>query len=165
MAFIEIFCRLLEDLIKNPQKLLSSIIQNKNSRRTRRVKLYYLRILIFDSCIWKAVLTERHWVSLEAAKVVDKKKWGTPSWHFLLFLYAIRKEIRNRSSILCQIFKEFGKLHETFTNKSKHQLIDFKIYSAKNSLQLYVSYHQPTLPYILRLIMLFIISGCGIRNS
>ena len=38
MAFIEIFCRLLADLIKNPQKLLSSVIQNKNTRRTRRVE-------------------------------------------------------------------------------------------------------------------------------
>lgn len=169
MAFIEIFCRLLTDLIKNPQKLLSSIIQNKNSRRTRRVKLYYLRILIFDfwllylkSCVnWKALgvvgsskscRQEKMRYTILAFLIVSLCNTEGDSEPLVNFVSDIQRIREIARDFYEQIQTPVDRLQNLFREKFAPTLCKF-------------IYNQPALPYNLRLIMLFIISGCGIRNS
>ena len=169
MAFIEIFCRLLTDLIKNPQKLLSSIIQNKNSRRTRRVKLYYLRILIFDfwllylkSCVnWKALgvvgsskscRQEKMRYTILAFLIVSLCNTEGDSEPLVNFVSDIQRIREIALDFYEQIQTPVDRLQNLFREKFAPTLCKF-------------IYNQPALPYNLRLIMLFIISGCGIRNS
>ena len=169
MAFIEIFCRLLADLIKNPQKLLSSIIQNKNSRRTRRVKLYYLRILIFDfwllylkSCVnWKALgvvgsskscRQEKMRYTILAFLIVSLCNTEGDSEPLVNFVSDIQRIREIARDFYEQIQTPVDRLQNLFREKFAPTLCKF-------------IYNQPALPYNLRLIMLFIISGCGIRNS
>ena len=167
MAFIEIFCRLLADLIKNPQKLLSSIIQNKIKRRTRRSEALLSQnfdfwLLYLKSCVnWKALgvvgsskscRQEKMRYTILAFLIVSLCNTEGDSEPLVNFVSDIQRIREIARDFYEQIQTPVDRLQNLFREKFAPTLCKF-------------IYNQPALPYNLRLIMLFIISGCGIRNS